>query len=261
MDPLITGALVGGGLNLAGGILTNRSNAKQAQAQMKFQEYMSNTAHQREVKDLRAAGLNPILSSGGSGASTPGGAMARMVNLGEAVNTGIQASRTMQDIRKSKQDINQSKTTEAVNRQTELNLQEQAALIRAQVISQGAAAEASSAQAAKTRAETLGVGADNMLKLYAIPKAKIDRDIDISPAGRKYREYDKMAGGSGLGRTLKTVEGTLGLDIPASVSSAKGAASALLSPDIWSRAGNLAGTWADIAKTRLRLWRNRRPAK
>lgn len=48
----------------------------QANKQMAFQERLSNSAHQREIADLRLAGLNPILSgTGGMGSITPSGAM------------------------------------------------------------------------------------------------------------------------------------------------------------------------------------------
>lgn len=89
------GTIIGGALGGIGGIVSGLFQQSSAREQMRFQERMSSTAHQREVADLKAAGLNPILSATRGGASTPGGAMASMPNPGEDLGAGVSASAKM----------------------------------------------------------------------------------------------------------------------------------------------------------------------
>jgi alkylated DNA nucleotide flippase Atl1 len=69
-------ALIGG--SLLGTAATNSTSRRNTRENNAFQLKMSETAHQREVKDLKSAGLNPILSARGAGAPQPSSAAAKV---------------------------------------------------------------------------------------------------------------------------------------------------------------------------------------
>lgn len=108
MNPKDIALGVGQGLVGMGGSALSAKMARDfAREQTRFNYQMSITAHQREVADLRAAGLNPILSAGGGGAPQPNAPMASIPDMGSAasglVSSALGAARLRQELKLMKE--------------------------------------------------------------------------------------------------------------------------------------------------------------
>ena len=93
---LLLGLIGSAAATTAGTLYTNNKNQKLNSQRWSESIELANTAHQREVADLKAAGLNPILSTGTAGAAVPSMASAEISNPLESLgNLGKTAGNMM----------------------------------------------------------------------------------------------------------------------------------------------------------------------
>ncbi len=105
-------ALIAAGASIYSANQRNKAAQKAAANQMSFQEEMSNTSYQRGMKDMKKAGLNPILAGKMGGASTPGGATYQPENVGMAAQqTFANVANVMANTAKTKQETQILKDT------------------------------------------------------------------------------------------------------------------------------------------------------
>nr|DAI01074.1 MAG TPA: minor capsid protein [Microviridae sp.] len=169
------GSVIGAVAGVGGGLLGNYLNSREMRKQREWMERMSNTAHQREVDDLRNAGLNPVLSAtGGNGASTPQG---QLIPMEDPIEKGINSALA---IRQQESTIGlQDAQAAQAGSQTQLNT--------------------ASAKQAEEQAKLLQISQDKVRK----EMAEIDARIKNLDAGAQKSLADAKFGSGSVGSGLR----------------------------------------------------------
>lgn len=213
---LVGGAISSGGAQAANSANNAMSwqmaqfNADQARINREWQERMSNTAYQRAMSDMKAAGLNPILAYQQGGAGTPSGAQGSgtaaqfenaMEGLGKGVSSAGQLARNVADLEQVKADTATKVTAADLNKANE-------ALTAANTAKAAQEQATSAAQMHKANAEAAFITED--LKTPEARRALYGAQASSAAAQagltNTETEYRKRAGWSPEGAKMDTAE-------------------------------------------------------
>lgn len=164
------GSLIGGALSAGASIFGATKSANSAdesvRRQIAWERERATHAHQWEIQDLKAAGLNPVLSAGGSGATT-GGISAPVPDTSGYAEAGNKFFSALES--QSQAALNKANTAKTgaevanINADTS-NKIEQNALIKAQTLVEQAKKGLINQQELKTKFEALIKEYDNKYK-------------------------------------------------------------------------------------------------
>lgn len=158
---VVAGPVIGGLFGKEGQESANAASAASVQKQMDFQERMSNTAYQRGMKDMKLAGLNPMLAFMKGGASVPDGAH-------------YESKNEMADLASGLANVNMVQME---------NLEASTAKQKAEADKARADADLASAQAAEARARTPGATAQSGISQY---------ELDVKNANKVMKIFSDM---------------------------------------------------------------------
>lgn len=116
----VVGGVIGAAGNIGGSAITAKAQRKEAKKQRDFQMKMSSTAYQRSMKDMRKAGLNPMLAYKQGPAATTAGAQALVPDYSKAVEAGFKGALDARSLAKVDEDIKLSRDQQGlIKKQTE----------------------------------------------------------------------------------------------------------------------------------------------